>query len=80
MGDAEEGLRGARQPSPDVFSVEGLSLREREIKTCVRLRREGYELIEIAARVRRPEDHVRIFIRRRAPELLVEGKAWEAAR
>jgi len=57
-----------------------MTIREKEIRLCVRMRREGWEFAEIAAKLRRPEEHVMIFVRRVEPKLMINSKAWEITR
>jgi DNA-binding CsgD family transcriptional regulator len=67
-------------PRVSVWTPEGMSIRQREIQTCVRMRREGYTFAEIARAIQRDESHVRVFVRRAAPKLMPDGRAWQAIR
>jgi hypothetical protein len=70
----------ARDPRIDRFSPEGQAVREREIRTAVRMRRQGYFMEEIAQALGYTEDQVRTFVKNREPRLLADGKQFHAAR
>ena len=78
---------GRVDPRLDPFSPAGSSIRERQIRTAIRLRREGHTFAEIgralfpsALAPQAREERARIFVRSREPKLLLDTKQWRLAR
>jgi hypothetical protein len=77
---------GRVDPRVDPFTDAGASIRERQVHTALRLRKEGHTFAEIgrvlfpAARPASREDWARIFVRSADPKLLTDTRHWRLAR
>jgi hypothetical protein len=77
---------GRIDPRLDPFTANGASIRERQVRTAVRLRKEGHTFAEIGRLLypeQRPvtrEERARIFVRSVEPKLLLDTRHWRLAR